>query len=60
MGITSFFILRKTGESDLDTFPITRDNKVYSSKSGKEYCVLHQYDRNLEMNEIIKKVYGDK
>jgi hypothetical protein len=52
--------LGKPGESDLDTFPITRDNRVYSSKSGKEYYVLHQYDRNLEMNEIIKKVYGDK
>ena len=36
--------------------PIFRDGKFYN-QSGEEFCIVHQYDRNLDIKKIIKDLY---
>jgi hypothetical protein len=36
--------------------PMFKNNKFYN-QSGEEFCIVHQYDRNPELKNIIKKFY---
>ena len=41
----------------LEPEPVFKDGKVYTN-SGKEYCIVHQYNRVPEWNKVINERYN--
>lgn len=51
--------LDSPSEHELDIYPTLKNDKIYSSKSDKEYYIIHQYNRDKYLLDFIKKYYGD-
>ena len=40
----------------IEPTPVFKDGKFYT-QSNEEFCIVHQYDRNIQIKNIIKDLY---